>query len=171
VPDPDVAERVAAAWQEAVAAAASLSSLDARAVAIGWATVELDRATEELAAALGLDSDASFRVAPRSDTLGATARIATGVLPGGGSLVALEPDTEGRLAASLARHDEGPVAIWLSVLPAAEPAVDASHAANRAVSPERDGPFGRERLIVGDPVDPPGRHRLLVARAAGTIPP
>lgn len=51
--------------------------------------------------------------APRSMALGCVCRVATGVLFDGGSLALLEPDTEGRLAASLARLGEGPTVAWL----------------------------------------------------------
>ncbi|MBI3749880.1 MAG: hypothetical protein HY262_13710 [Chloroflexi bacterium] len=162
-------ERIADAWREARAAAAGLRSLDARPLAVGWATVELDRATAELAVAFDLPGREPFLAAQRSVTLGAAARVAAGAGPDGGSLVVLEPDTEGRLAAALARLGEGPVVTWLEVDRSGH-GVGALRGAGLRVSPERDGPFGPERLIAG-PADIPGRHRLLVARLAGTIRP
>ena len=98
--------------------------------------------------------------------LGCVCRVAAGILPAGGSLVLLEPDTEGRLAASLARLGEGPSVTWLR---AGDPpaAVEALRTAGFAVSAERDGPLGPERLIVDGPVH--GPHRLLVGPSAGTI--
>jgi hypothetical protein len=171
VSDPTPAQRVASAWRETVDDAASIRSLVVRPLAIGWATVDLDRATEELAASLGLPGDGPFRAAPRSAILGGTCRIASGVLPDGGSLVVLEPDTEGRLAGWLARFDEGPVAAWLVVdgPPSAEP--EALGRVGLVPSTEGDGPFGPEGLVAADPAVAARRHRFLVAGPAGTIRP
>ena len=107
--------------------------------------------------------------ARRSDALGAACRVAAACLPDGGSLVVLEPDTEGRLAGSLARLGEGPVAVWLAV---DEPGVrlEALREPGSSVSPERDGPFGAERLVLR-PGGRHGRYRLLSFVAAGTIRP
>jgi len=82
----------------------------ARLTAIVWATVELDRAERELGAILGAPLDA--RTAPRDDALGASVRRARpfGHAPEP-ALLLVEPDSEGRLAALLARHGEGIVAI------------------------------------------------------------
>ena len=64
--------------------------------AFGWATVDLDRAVEES----GLTDWAPME----EPTLGARGlRINLGLV----DLVLLEPSTEGRLAAWLARHGEG----------------------------------------------------------------
>lgn len=125
------------------------------AFAVGWATVELDRAATELTAVLGLPAD-PFELAADSVALGARCRIGRSVLAGGRSLVLLEPFTEGRLAATLARLGEGPVAVWLGRVP-----VDGS------VSALWPGPFGPERIILGGPIH--GPHRLLAGSGAGTI--
>jgi hypothetical protein len=66
-------------------------------IAVGWGTVDLERAT---AALTNLD----LRPAPPDLSLGARARLG---YPGPIGLVVLEPLTEGRLAAFLARHGEG----------------------------------------------------------------
>ncbi len=131
---------------------------DGRAVAVGWATVELERATMELADELGLPPDV-FMPAGDSVLLGARCLVATAVLPGGRSLAILEPLAEGRLAGTLARLGEGPAAVWSTT--------DASVTANLART--QPGPFGPERLVPGGP--PFGPHRLLIASAPGTIPP
>lgn len=74
-----------------------------RLAALGWATVDAER----FAAALGKPLLAEVRDDP---ALGATAYgIASATLP----LVLLEPATEGRIAAALARLGEGPVALYL----------------------------------------------------------
>jgi hypothetical protein len=170
VSNPTPAERVVGAWRHAVDGAASLSAVFARPVAIGWATVELDRATSELGRALGLPrGPRAFRPGSRSAVLGGACRVAAGVLPDGGSLVVLEPDTEGRLAGSLARLGEGPVAGWF-VAGAPGVPLEGLLRAGLTVSAEQGGPFGPERLVVG-PADPVGRYRLLLVPAAGTIAP
>jgi len=127
-----------------------------RPVALGWATVELDRAAAELALDLGL-ATSSFVPADDSVALGARCRVAREALGGGRSLVILEPSTEGRLAAMLARSGEGPAAIWLAGDD--DPAIDAT-------APTR-GPFGPERRLRDDL--PHGLHRFLVDSAPGTI--
>lgn len=174
MPDRTPAQRIATAWREAADDAAAIRSLEARPLGIGWATVDLDRAMAELAVDLGLVDPGAFRPAARSVVLGGTCRIADGVLPGGGLLVVLEPDTEGRLAGSLARLGEGPVAAWLAAEangPDPDP-VDAAATvagAGLAFPLGGDGPLGFERLIVEGRVRATGRYRLLVVRAAGTI--
>ncbi len=77
----------------------------------------------------------------------------------------LEPNTEGRLAASLARHGEGPAAVWLAVgdLPAA---VAGLRSTGVATSVEQPGPLGAERLLLDRSIH--GLHRLVVERP-GTI--
>ena len=135
--------------------------------AIGWATVDLDRAAIDLAGALGLAVGA-FAPAARSEALGGACLVARGVLAGGRSIVLIEPDTEGRLAATLARRGEGPAVAWL-VAPGMSAALTAIRAADIALSSARDGPFGPERLLNDGAVD--GPHRLLVGHPAGTIHP
>ena len=132
--------------------------------ALGWATVELDRAVRELGDALGIPPD-RFTASADSRVLGARCRVADAALPGGAALVVLEPATEGRLAATLARVGEGPAAIWLAVADLTL-ARDVARAAGSATSAEGDGPLGAERLIFGGPIH--GPHRLLV-RPPGTI--
>jgi hypothetical protein len=131
-----------------------------RPIAVGWATVELDRAADELGADLGVPSDA-FVTAADSVALGARTRIARAVLPGGISIAILEPATEGRLVAILVRHDEGPAAIWFQE----DGAGPGQPAAASPVLPGT-GPFGPERLIATGPPD-----RFLVDRGPGTIVP
>lgn len=136
---------------------AALAEAPGAIVAVGWATVESDRAAAELTAALGLPSD-PFEPADDSIVLGARCRIGRGVLAVGRSLVLLEPATEGRLAATLARLGEGPAVVWLGTAPS-----------DATLSAQRPGPFGFERLLLGGPVH--GPHRLLVGDETGTIVP
>lgn len=153
---------------EALAAEADGQTVRAtarRPIALGWATVELDRAASELGAELGIPAE-RFLGAVESLALGARCRVARDALPNGVSLVLLEPATEGRLAATLARLGEGPAAVWLAVgdLPAA---IDALRASGQATSIERPGPLGPERLLLDGPIH--GPYRLLVQLPAGTI--
>jgi hypothetical protein len=127
--------------------------------ALGWATVDLDRATAELAGEMRIVPEA-FADAAGSATLGARCRVAPVALPGGLALVLLEPSLEGRLATTLARLDEGPVVTWYSV---------ERGGAGGLPGPARPGPFGPERLVAGDPVH--GPHRFLIEVAPGTIAP
>jgi hypothetical protein len=78
-------------------------------VAVGWASVDLERAVRDLTA--WLPGPAAVDVAPDDDLLGARCRVARrrAALP----WVVLEPITEGRLAAFLARHGEGLAVGWL----------------------------------------------------------
>lgn len=154
--NPEVVGRLRAL---AAAASGSLASVAAIPVGVGWATVELERAIRELGEALRIPAEA-FVPAPDSVALGARCRTVEGVLPGSIALVVLEPSTEGRLAASLARLGEGPAAVWLTI---GDPA-DGGDAIS--AGPARPGPFGPERLIAGDPTR--GPHRLSVG-PPGTI--
>jgi hypothetical protein len=136
----------------------ALAAGDGQPVAVGWATVDLDRAAAELAQHLGLATDV-FVPAGDSVALGARCRVAAGVLPGGLSLAVLDPITEGRLAATLARRGEGPVVVWST----------SESGGMMSRTRARPGPFGPERLRPGGPAA--GPHRFLIDTAPGTIPP
>ena len=159
---PVVIDRLVAFGQAAVASLPS--SVAGPTIAHGWASVDLDRAVEELGEALGLPSG-RFTVVPDSRLLGARCRVAGAVLPDGSSLAVLEPTTEGRLAATLARVGEGPAAVWLAAASGRWPGA-ASTEREGLFSTQHEGPFGVERLIRGGPVH--GPHCLLVG-APGTI--
>jgi hypothetical protein len=132
---------------------------NARRVAVGWATVEMERGVLELAAALSIDPG-QFRPAAESLLLGARTRLASSALADGVHVVLLEPSTEGRLAAALARHDEGPLAIWTTTGPGGGHGL--------VLSAEREGPLGPERVVVDGPAH--GPYRLLIG-PPGTIAP
>ena len=129
----------------------------------GWATVELDRAEGEVGEALRDLGPWTAESRPVEPLLGARCRLMR--FPGDRDLLLLEPSTEGRLAASLARHGEGSLAIWLHVDPGA---VDRARADGFVLSRQAHGPLGAERLVVGGPAW--GPHLLLVvtSAAAGT---
>ena len=138
----------------------------------GWATVDLDRS---LAALAPRDGDrwrpsTGCPAAGTSDALlGAFARPFTG--RDGAEIVLLEPSTEGRLAAALARHGEGPVALYL-LADAGAPA--RASAAGFTLTAQGDGPFGpqhaRPRRASVGPV-PSSSARRLTRRTprSGTI--
>lgn len=142
---------------ERIRAAIAAAPMDRPALAIGWATVELDRAVADLAIELGT-VPAAFLPAADSVALGACCRVAYGVLPGDRPLAILEPRTEGRLAAFLARGGEGPAATWSRGTDPGEPGARAA---------DRPGPFGPERLLPGEPVN--GPFSLLIVGDPGTI--
>jgi len=127
-----------------------------RPIALGWATVDFDRAAAELASELGF-AVAEFLPTPDSIVLGARCRVAGAVLPGGTRLAILEPRTEGRLAAALARHGEGPLVTWAR----------SSDGPGRRPATVRAGPFGPERLQPGGP--PQGPFLILIEDGPGTI--
>ena len=123
---------------------------------IGWATVELDRAAAEIAEAFmeaGI-ADPAWARAARDPLLGASARV-TGGHDGRPAIVLLEPDTEGRLAATLARFGEGVAAIYLDA---------ASQGETQPARPTRfsPGPLGPSRLALPGPAW--GPHVIVVER-------
>ncbi|MEO6207565.1 MAG: hypothetical protein ABIP77_06390 [Candidatus Limnocylindrales bacterium] len=141
-------------------------------LAVGWATVELDRAEQELAYVLLPGT--SFQPGPSSEHLGARCRLGWVAPAFVGELAAivvlLEASTEGRLAATLARHGEGWCATWEATWknPWEAGADETAEAASRGrLSDSRSGPLGLERLHLGGRVSRP--HRLAVE--AATIEP
>ncbi|HSL77909.1 MAG TPA: hypothetical protein VK867_13265 [Candidatus Limnocylindrales bacterium] len=123
-----------------------------RVVGRGWATVDIGRAEQELRDRV----DGGFEDAERSVWLGARCRRArVGDSSDGRWLVLLEPDTEGRLAAFLARHGEGWAATW-DIDEGAVPPVGL-----------RPGPIGPETLPAGQPMSGPFR----LTTSAATIEP
>ncbi len=122
---------------------------------VGWATVELERAAEELTAAFAQDGRPPPRWSPgrRDDLLGAGTWISREPWSYGGeepapALVLLEPDTEGRLAATLARFGEGVAAVYVGGRGAAAQA--ARPDATRLGRPA-EGPLGLARLVLARP--------------------
>ena len=142
-----VADEEAAAEPPRVSPSESSAAVEL--VAVGWATVELERA-------IGADAGA-FEEVPDDPHLGAFARRSTR----GDRLVLLEPNTEGPLVATLARWGEGPAALYLSVPgDASGDRPGRAGAGAAAVSAVRNGPFGPSVLLLGGPVA--GPHVVLV---------
>lgn len=153
-PTPDLLADAVADARDRLEAAFPGRVADARPVAVGWATVESERAEVELDRALGA-TIGPFEDAPDDTLLGARCRRATG---GPASfLIILEPSMEGRLAGSLARLGEGPIAVWFAL--ASVPADGTTRQA--------DGPLGPERLVLHGQGDV--RHLLLLGGPPGTI--
>ena len=121
-------------------------------VGLGWATVELDRAMEELA------SVGTFGQAGRDANLGAAARRTAPADRSRPAIVLLEPDTESLLAATLARFGEGVRVIYLGRLDRAD--IDDTP----RLGPPRQGPLGPARLVIGRPAW--GPHALVLAGVA-----
>jgi hypothetical protein len=139
-----------------VLAAAGQGEADLPRVAvIGLATVDLERAAaafrERLLPGLGFE--------PVDDDILLGARGLVARQAGEPAIVLLEPSTEGRLAAFLARHGEGPAAVWL------DGRADVAEETG-AARPEAAGPFGPERLLAGSAAGP---FVLVITRPASTI--
>lgn len=124
----------------------------ARAVAVGWATVELERAAPAFAAAI--PGGVVFEATSDEPLLGGRCRVAAGSDP---AIALLEPSTEARLAAFLARHGEGPAAVWLAADDDTPPPAGTRVA---------EGPFGPELLERGA-LD--GPYVLVLVGRASTI--
>ena len=124
---------------------------------IGWATVELERAARELGAELGIDPGA-WVPATRDALLGARAWSALGPADAGPAIVLLEPDTEGRLAATLVRFAEGVAAVYLRapVVEASAPVLASTEVPATAVAASALGPA---RMVPGPAWGP---HALLL---------
>lgn len=84
-----------------------------RVLAVGWATVDADRLARDLVPSPG-SAQSTRADATRDPVLGARL-LPIGRPPGGlFDVVLLEPDTEGPLAAGLARHGEGPAVVYVA---------------------------------------------------------
>ena len=132
---------------------------------VGWATVDLERASSGPGAA-----DAGFRDAsPRDEPLLGARGVVGSATPDRPAVILLEPTTEGRLAASLARHDEGPLVLYLLVAPGTLDRFRVVATASGVhVSRPEQGPFGPAVLVLDG--DPWGPHLIVTAaRARGTI--
>jgi hypothetical protein len=140
------------------AASASTTPAGLRITALGWATVDTERALHDFAAALDVAADGE-PLDPDS-LLGATVRVIRDERLPGGRIALLEPSTEGRLAASLARDGEGPCALYLAPHDSLEAWLGRARSGGVAGSRPDDGPFGRAALVLGGPVA--GPHLVVV---------
>ena len=123
-------------------------------VGIGWATVDLERAAAGLAS-----PGVAFEPGADDDLLAATALIARPVAEP--VVIVLEPMSEGRLAAGLARRDEGPLALYLAPVHGSLGS-SLQRLAQAGIRTQRGrGPFGDAALVLGRPAA--GPQLILVA--------
>ncbi|MDQ2966357.1 MAG: hypothetical protein M3R57_10965 [Chloroflexota bacterium] len=149
-PRPEESIHGGAAIASALETVDRIVGADARRV-FGWATVELDRAERDLVASFGRLSLAWSRDLADDTLLGARCRLIAS-RPGLLEILLLEPVTEGRIAASLARFDEGAVVVYVLVPTARlRDVLRDLRAAGLVLSGEGGGPFGREWLVTGSP--------------------
>ena len=125
-----------------------------------WATVDTDRALADLDARVGSP-------VANDELLGARVSVipATAVRP---VLAVAEPITEGRLAATLARHGEGSVGRYVAVADDLAAARGRAAAAGIALSRIVEGPFGPSMLVLLGPVT--GPHLILCDPAVPSTP-
>ena len=126
-----------------------------RVIATGIATLDLDQAEERVRATI---AHRAISDAPDEVLLGARCRIV--IVEDGPSLVLLEPNTEGRLAASLARYGQEPVVSYMSSVVPGDDVVGSAARAGIRLSPMSPGPLGPSRLVLGGPAW--GPHLILV---------
>jgi hypothetical protein len=112
----------------------------------GWATVELDRAEVEVAALLADLGIPTIEDRPEDRLLGARCRILR--FGEGRDTLLLEPSTEGRLAAALARYGEGTLTLYLFVDGGA---VERARRAGFTLTAAGRGPLGDQRLVIAGP--------------------
>jgi hypothetical protein len=133
------------------------SRAERRVLALIWATVDRDRVVADLRLPVERLVD--------DPSLGASVGL---VRPADGDPIAiLEPLTEGRLAATLARDGEGPAGEYVEAPVGLDEIRAAATRADLVLGRPADGPFGRSVLVLSRPVD--GPHLVLVERPAGTI--
>jgi hypothetical protein len=132
------------------------------ALATIWATVDLERALRDLGEAADGRPAASAEGTPDVH-LGARV-VHVPAHDHRPSLAVAEPATEGRLAATLARHGEGPVGRYVAVGDGLAAAQDRAARAGIAVTRVESGPFGRSVLVLTGPVT--GPHLILCEPAA-----
>jgi hypothetical protein len=126
----------------------TLAGAAARPDVRGWATVDLARAERELAEVSPHPRDAV--TVPDDTVLGARCRLLRSVA-GDADIVLLEPSTEGRLAASLARFGEGFLVRYVVVAEGFPDLARRAAAAGLALSRPAPGPLGTECLVLGGP--------------------
>lgn len=126
-------------------------------LAVIWATVDRDRVVADL----------QLPVERLADDPHLGASVGLVLQPDADPIAILEPLTEGRLAATLARHGEGPAGEYVEAPVGREAIRAAAAAAGLVLGRAADGPFGRSVLVLVGPVD--GPHVVLVERPAGTI--
>jgi hypothetical protein len=136
------------AWLGVDGAGATLANI--------WATVEIDRALADL----GRSGPPPGPIAAPVDDPLLGARVAVVAAADGNIPIALaEPSSEGRLAATLARHGEGPAGRYVRSPIGLDALRDRAAAAGLAISRPAIGPFGPAVILVTGVAGP---HLILV---------
>ena len=134
VPNDGPADRlVVGSSRRAAAEPSGVSTLSL--AALGWATVDAERAASDFGRPLLGEALEDALLGAKAQRLGAGGRL---------TLVLLEPATEGPLAAALARNGEGPVCLYVAGGPRAPAEASPSATAmgpGRVAWPSRTGPF------------------------------
>ncbi|MDQ3129006.1 MAG: hypothetical protein M3Q66_11220 [Chloroflexota bacterium] len=139
-------------------------------LAVIWATVDLERVLRDLgleptlAAATVDDPLLGGRVLDLVDPAPETAVGAVVGLAGARRIALAEPSTEGRLAAFLARHGEGPAGRYVGVALDLGALATRAATAGIAISRPEIGPFGPAVIVLGGRLGSP--HLVLVEVAA-----
>jgi hypothetical protein len=128
-----------------------------------WATLELERALGDLGA------DPALAGAAVDEPLLGARVVVLPATDDGPDIALAEPSTEGRLAASLARHGEGRAGAYWRVPAGLDVALARAVAAGVSVSQPANGPFGRSVLVEGQRFA--RSHAILVDAAAVPSPP
>ena len=123
-----------------------------------WATVDLERALRDLGVAV---DGPGVPPTIEDPLLGARVALVDTAL---GRLAVAEPSTEGRLAAALARNDEGPTGRYLAVGIALPELAARAAAAGVRLSAPVAGPFGRAVVVLGGRIG--DLDLILVPRSA-----
>jgi hypothetical protein len=122
-----------------------------------WATVDLERTLAGLG--LGLEDATAAVAGARPDALLGARVVTVPVGPDRPRRSIAEPTTEGRLAATLARHGEGPAGRYVFVADGLDRARARATAAGIPVSRIEVGPFGPAMLVLIGPAS--GPHLIL----------
>jgi hypothetical protein len=134
-------------------------------IGLGWATVDLERAATQPTPFGGVPVTRATD-APDDELLGARCRIVT--FRDGPPVVLLEPSTEGRIAASLARRGEGLAVVYLAAARRDSALFARAASLGIAMSRPSPGPFGPSALVLGGPSW--GPHLVLVDLFAADAP-
>ena len=134
-----------------------------RDIATGNATIDLDRAELEARAS----TDVRQVTDADDELLGARARVVA-FSKRRLRTVLLEPSTEGRLAAALAKFGQQPVVAYVRPIPRDVDVAAPAAAAGVRLSAAGNGPFGRQRLVLGGPRWGPF---VVIVEQAATIEP
>jgi hypothetical protein len=138
-------------------ALAAVAGPDRRILAEIWATVDLERTLRTLRVGMDVVDDC------QDPLLGARVAVIPPD-PNRPRTAVAEPTTEGRLAATLARHGEGPAGRYIAVPDGLEAARARAAQMGVAFTRVEVGPFGPSILVLLSPVS--GPHLILCEAAA-----